>query len=197
MAEGKRNNTSYIELYAHTGTHIDTPWHFNDAGKKILDFSIEDFIFHRVALLDIPKQPWETIEKSDLTLFEDVIRSSEAVLIRTGFGVYRVKDPELYFRANPGFSTEAAHYLTSFSGLRCVGIDMNSVENLERKRPLNYPVHHAFLDRLEPMILIEDIDYSCLEDHPVPVKIQRLFAFPLRMEELEGSPVTLVAEMDE
>ena len=30
IADGAANNSSYIETFVHTGTHVDTPWHFKD-----------------------------------------------------------------------------------------------------------------------------------------------------------------------
>ena len=48
MADGKRNNTSYIKMFAHSGTHIDVPWHFNPQGKKINDFPIDAFAFEKI-----------------------------------------------------------------------------------------------------------------------------------------------------
>jgi kynurenine formamidase len=192
FADGQSSNTSYIELFAHTGTHIDMPWHFSEKGWKINDFPIDDFVFERVLLLEITRQAWQEISIGELEPLSERIQASDALLINTGFGKeYRQIDPETYMTATPGFSVEAAMFLASFSQLRCVGIDFTSVENLQKNRPLGYPIHHAFLDREQPMILLEDANLAALPSSP----IQRIFLFPLRIEGLEASPVTAVAEI--
>jgi len=192
FADGQSSNTSYIELFAHTGTHIDMPWHFSEKGWKINDFPIEDFVFERVLLLEIPRQACQEISIGELEPLSEKIQASDALLVNTGFGkAYRQVDPETYLTATPGFSVEAAKMLASFKQLRCVGVDFTSVENLQKNRPMGYPVHHAFLDREQPMILLEDANLAALPSSP----IQRIFLFPLRIEGLEASPVTAVAEI--
>jgi kynurenine formamidase len=178
-------------LFAHAGTHIDTPWHFNDSGRKIMDFSIDDFVFSSVLVVDAPSGPWEPIPLSGLEPLEEQVHGSDAVLIRTGFGSYRTSDPLTYVDATPGLSVEAARYLTRFPGLRCVGIDCISIENVRQGREAGFPVHHALLDRSEPLLLLEDANLAILRDRAV----SRLWLLPLRMKDLEASPVTAVAEI--
>jgi len=192
IAAGDNSNTSYIEIFAHTGTHIDTPWHFYETGQKINDFMIGDFIFERVLLLEIPRQAWQEISLSELEPHVEKIQSSNALLVNTGFGkVYRQKDPDTYLTATPGFTLEAAKLLASFTQLGCVGVDFTSVENLPKNRPLGYPIHHVLLERQPPMILLEDANLEVLPSGT----IKRIFLFPLRFEGLEASPVTAVAEI--
>ena len=192
MADGAQNNTSYIETFVHTGTHVDTPWHFNDRGWKINDFSIADFVFEKVVFLDIPKGAWQPIERADLEPHSAALAVCDALLMRTGFGSVRATDPAAYNEATPGLSVEAAHYLAGFDNLRCIGVDFISIENLKNHRPLNYPVHHVLLDRDVPMLILED---AKLDELPADRAIRRLYLFPLRIEGIEASPVTPVAEI--
>ena len=48
------NTSSWIFSNNHIGTHIDTPYHFNINGKKSYDFSIDEFFYNKVTLIDIP-----------------------------------------------------------------------------------------------------------------------------------------------
>ncbi len=192
FADGKRNNTSYIEMFAHTGTHIDMPWHFNPQGKKVMDFPIEAFIFTQVIVLQIPKEPWQPVTVEELLPHQQALATADAVLIRTGNSQVRQTDPEAYLRGIPGLSLPAAQYLAGLRQLRCIGVDFLSIENLEQARPANYPVHHALLDRPEAIFLLEDANFEPLSSTP---PIERLYLFPLRIEELEASPVTAVAEI--
>lgn len=189
---GDKSNTSYLEMYAHTGTHIDSPWHFNNQGWKINDFAIGQFVFEKVISIRIVKEPWQPVELMELKPYLESIQQADALLINTSFAArYRESNPELYLTAMPGLSLETAQVLAGYPALRCVGIDATSVENLEHNRPLGYPVHHAFLDRVEPIILLEDANLDALGTHT----IKKLFLFPLRMTGLEASPVTAVAEV--
>ena len=179
-------------MYAHAGTHIDSPWHFNNRGWRINDFEIGQFVFEKVLSIRISKEPWQPIELKELEPYLEEIRQADALLINTGFAArYRKSDPDLYLIAMPGLSLEAARALSVIKTLRCVGIDSTSVENLEKNRPLGYPVHHSFLDRTEPIILLEDANLEALGTYA----IKKLFLFPLRVTGLEASPVTAVAEI--
>jgi arylformamidase len=192
MAAGDKSNTSYLEMYAHTGTHIDSPWHFNDAGFRIHDFSIDQFVFEKVFCVTIPRQPWQEVGLQDLEPYREKIRSSDALFINTSFAAkYREKDVTQYLTATPGLSLDAARMLAEMPLLRCIGVDFTSVENLQNNRPLGYPVHHALLDGQKPMLLLEDANLELLASR----KIIRIFLFPLRVIDLEASPVTAVAEI--
>jgi arylformamidase len=191
MSNGNHSNTSYFEMFAHTGTHIDTPWHFNDAGRQILDFDIGDFVFSNVLILDVPSEAWEPIPVNAIRPYEAYLKNSDALLLRSGFNKYRESNPELYIEATPGLSVEAAQYLSNFPGLRCIGVDFISLENVKKAREIGFLVHHALLDRKDPIILLEDADLSSVATND----IIRLYLFPLRMTGLEASPVTAVAEV--
>ena len=52
---GSYNNTSFARFFAHTGTHIDVPFHVDPEGFKLHEFSLSDFIFERPVLLEISK----------------------------------------------------------------------------------------------------------------------------------------------
>jgi arylformamidase len=193
VANGDAHNTSYFKLFAHTGTHIDSPWHFNDMGATINDLPISFYCFENVEVISIPKEPWQPVKRNEVEKFDSEIERADALLILTGFGEKRADDPEEYLRAFPGLSMEAAEYLRSFKNLRCIGVDWMSIENLEKNKPLGYPVHHILLEREPPMILLEDVKLQALDPHS---RVRRLYLFPLRIEGLEASPVTAVAEIE-
>lgn len=192
LQNGDKSNTSYFEMYAHTGTHIDSPWHFNDMGLRIHDFAVEQFVFEKVCYLHIPCDPWQPVEITDLIPFQEKIDVCDALLINTGFASkYREQDKETFLNATPGLSVESARLLDGRPNLRCIGVDFASVENLKNNRPLGYPVHHALLDSRKPMILLEDANLQVLDSF----SIKRIFLFPLRIKDIEASPVTAVAEV--
>lgn len=193
ISEGRHSNTSYLELFAHTGTHIDAPWHFIETGRKIEDFSIGDFVFTNVLLLEIPTKAHEPVPVSALTSHAAALEKTDCLLIYSGFSEYRSSDKGEYTHATPGLSIEAAKFLSGFEKLRCIGVDFISIENVQNGRETGFPVHHVLLGREAPMILLEDADLRKL----LSVNIEKVFLFPLRMAGIEASPVAAVAEIKE
>jgi kynurenine formamidase len=189
---GKHSNTSYFKMFAHTGTHIDAPWHFLDNGKKVQDLVLEDFIFSKVCILDIPAAAGSPIPAGVIREFDNGLQDCDCLLVRTRFSMQRSTRPEIYLSGNPGFSVEAGQYLASLPYLRCLGMDLPSVENVPNGRLTNFPVHHTLLGNEKPMLLLEDANLAVLEEHT----IKRLFLVPLMIEGIEAAPVTAVAEID-
>ena len=82
---GDTANTSCLILTNnHIGTHIDVPRHFDDKGKRTVDYPISHYVFHNIALVDIPVQKPILItpdQFKDINISNDI----ELLLIRTGF----------------------------------------------------------------------------------------------------------------
>jgi kynurenine formamidase len=178
-------------MFAHTGTHMDAPWHFIDDGYKIEDFPIESFVFSRVLFIEIQAESWQPVPVDALQPYETELKDADCLLIYTGFSRYRAQNKEEYIEATPGLSVELAEYLSRFPRLVCVGVDFISIENVANGRKTGFPVHHALLGGETQRILLEDADLSCLKAR----NIAKVYLFPLRMVGLEASPVTAVAEL--
>jgi len=192
IKNGDNSNTSYIYIYAHNGTHIDAPWHFNDSdGFTITDFCIEDFIFEKILLLEINKGRFEPILQNELEAYSKDLAKCDVLLINTGFSRFRQKSPSYYFDETPGFSEEAADYISGFKNIKCIGFDFISVENITRNREKKYPVHNILLNRQPPLIIIEDMNLKGI----LRRKINKLFVIPIRIQGVEASPVTVIAEI--
>jgi arylformamidase len=175
----------------HQGTHLDTPYHFYDQGKRITDFVVEDFVFEHPVVLDVRKGDAALITPSDLTPHLDRLAQCDMLLLRTGFSQYRSVDWMRYARSNPSVSGDAARYLMKgFPGIRAVGIDSISIE-YEGSHDHGFPAHHAFLsDPNHPVLLLEDVNL----DFDLS-GITRVFALPLFIEGIGGFPCTVVAEL--
>ncbi|NHZ85205.1 MAG: cyclase, partial [Planctomycetia bacterium] len=48
------NSSCWIFTNNHIGTHIDVPFHFSKNGKKVIDIPARDWLFQKVALIDVP-----------------------------------------------------------------------------------------------------------------------------------------------
>jgi len=188
------NNTSFIDAFVHTGTHIDTAFHVSKDGSKLGDFSIEDFVFERPLLLDIQKADEEKITAADLRPHEDQLGEADLLLVWTGFSKHRSRDPERYIMKQPGFSQDAAEYLVSLPKMRCAGGDFLGIENIPegRKAEPPFPTHAKFLLTSKPFLILEDPNLEPLRGKT----LKRAFLVPLLFPEAEAMMVTAFAETD-
>jgi arylformamidase len=189
------NNTSLVEFFAHTGTHIDTPFHVDPKGFRLHEFSLNDFIYDRPVLLEIPKGAGEKITVQDLEARKDELAKADVLLIYTGYSSIRNQDPERFVAEQPSFTVHAANYLVDNFSIRAYGIDTIGIENIPEGKaasPTQFPVHKIFLlKKGQKTCVIEDL---CL----TPVlgkKLRRLFVVPLRLHDIEAMPVTVFAEV--
>jgi len=188
------NNTSFIDAFVHTGTHIDTAYHVCADGIKLGAFSIEDFVFEHPILLEIPKGDEETIGVSDLMPHADALAEADLLLVYTGFSKHRSSEPERYVMKQPGFSADAAEYLVALPRLRCAGGDFMGIENIPAGRASDppFPAHRAFLLGGKKFLILEDPNLAPL----VGKRLRRAFIIPLLFPEAEAMMVTAFAETD-
>lgn len=184
------SNVFVISLCNHVGTHIDGPNHFNALQPPLVDWPIETFVFRRVNLVDIPKRDGEVVTASDVCRLR-IDRNCDLLLIRTGFGAVRKTDPDRYQNESPGFSAEAASFVTEhMSSVRALGIDTLSFAS-PRKLEEGIRAHQILMcETSSPRFLIEDLN---LPDSLTG--ILAVFAFPMWCEELDSAPCTVVAEL--
>jgi len=185
------NNTSFLEMFLHAGTHIDTPFHIHPDGISIEAFKIEDFIFNSPLFINLPKTDFEEITKEDLSSYHSELRKSDLVLIYTGFSQYRESDIPRYQKSQPTFTVDSAKYLVNNSSIRAVGIDVMGIENIGKARP-DFPVHKIFLRKNERFFVIEDMNLAPLIDE----KLRKAYIIPLNFKGAEAMPVRAFAEVE-
>jgi len=126
----------------------------------------------------------------DFYVYENEIRQSDFLLIKTGFQKYRKMNKDVYQFEGPGFSRESASYIASFKNLKGIGFDFAS---------LSSPLHreegreaHRILLKNEKFIIVEDMNLEILGND---VKIKRLFVIPIFIKGIDSSTVTVFAEI--
>jgi len=190
------NNTSIAEFFAHTGTHIDTPFHVDPDGFKLHEYNINDFIFEHPFLLEIPKAEGAKITIDDLKPHINELAKADVLLIYTGYSKIRKQDPERFVAKQPSFTLEAANYLVDNFDIRAYGIDTIGIENIPEGKaasPIQFPVHKTFLlKKKQKNFVIEDLNLTPV----LGKKIRRLYVIPLRIYEIEAMPVTVFAEVE-
>lgn len=188
------NNTSFVHMFVHSGTHMDVNFHVDPNGFKLGSFEIPDFIGDRPAILKMPKRDMEEITVEELRVHEALLRSADFLFIYTGYSQYRSADPERYLTKQPSVSVAAAEYLMQAFSLKGVCVDLMGIENIGRAKTLDpqFPVHKAFLQAGRKFCLVEDANLKPL----VGTKLVRSYAIPLLLPDAEGMMVTGFAEVE-
>lgn len=192
---GSYNNTSFIHMFIHSGTHIDVNFHVDPEGSKLGAFEIGDFVADCPTLLEIPKDDMEEITVEELREHEPELRKADFLFVYTGYSEYRSTDPERYLTQQPSFSVAAAEYLMQNFGLKGVCVDLIGVENIGRAKTLEpqFPVHKAFLKCGRRFYVVEDANVNAL----VGKKLLRSYAIPLLLPDAEGMMITGFADIGE
>jgi len=190
---GDTSNNSAFQMPSHYGTHIDFPFHFSDQGKKSSDFKASDFVFNQVGIAflkdSLPVKDY-LIQGENLNL-DNVHKNCELLIVKTGFCAKRYSDE--YWEKGYGFHKETAAFLKeNFPSLRCIAFDLISL-NSYQNRPHGREAHLEFLIT-HSILIVEDVDLN--EIHP-KTKIKQAIVAPLYIENADGAPCTIIAEIDE
>jgi kynurenine formamidase len=184
-------NSFLLTLFNHNGTHIDAPNHFDPRGRTICDYALEDFVFVRPCLVDVPKEAGAPITADDLAAAGD--RDCDVLLIRTGFS--RMRKDDAYVGDNPWLEPGAAACIRErFTNLKALGVDTVSIASC--RHPEEGGDAHRILLRKGnypgmPPVIIEDLNLGLL-----PAKITRFYAVPLFACDVDSMPCTAFAEIE-
>lgn len=192
IEKGDSCNTQYWRLSNHLGTHIDFPRHFVQAGKTSGDYSPEFWIFHSPFILDISTvEPGLIVEPEDVDM-DTVPDNIDMLVIKTGFCQLREKD--IYWENNPGFAPSTSTFLRErFPDLRVFGFDSISLSVFAHKET-GHEAHKAFLDHPNPILLLEDMDLTKVDNS---VKLKQIIVSSLRVDGADGAPCTVFANIIE
>jgi arylformamidase len=175
VSKGASSNLSLISFGSHTGTHVDAPKHFFDAGSTVDRLPLNALI-GPARVISFPD--------SVMSVTADLLRplkldGLERVLIRTrnsSFILEKEFHPDFTYLAPDG-----ADYVASI-GVKLVGVDYLSVEQFHSG---HHKTHRTLLER--GIVIVEGLDLSGVEPGE--------YAFcclPLRLEGLDGAPARAV-----
>lgn len=194
--KGDAWNATTIRLPLHNGTHVDAPFHFHQSGQTIDQIPIDDFYYTCPILIECPAGEGELLGTELLANQMNKVYKADLLLFHTGYGELRQNQPAIYAGNFPSLSLELAQLLrTELPRLKGIAIDVLSVESIHGYKNKNI-VHHTLLSDIypqRPLLLFEDVHTGLLSG-----KICRaIYAFPLRLEGLDASPVAIVADVEE
>lgn len=175
----------------HMGTHMDTPFHFIENGKKTLDYTANEFCFERVYIIEKITDSGVLISLSEEEL-NLIPADIDFLIIKTGYGKYR--DLDKYHNDNPGLQSSLADILSDkFTKLRCIGFDFISLTSWNHREHGRLS-HRSFLGKTNNFLIIEDMN---LDEINYKKKVNILILAPLRTVDGNGGSVTIIADIDE
>jgi kynurenine formamidase len=189
LLRGDSCNSSLWRIPNHAGTHVDFPRHFDPDGLGANDYPPRFWLFASCFLANIePTEPCSLIDSKRFD-FSEIPAHTEFLLIRTGF--FRLRRSDAYWKANPGLSPDMADVLRErLPRLRMIGVDFISISSFS-KRQAGRKAHRSFLRHSRPILLVEDMDLSCVDDS---TRFEEIFVFPLIVEGADASPCTVVSK---
>jgi arylformamidase len=175
MESGDDCNVSTISMSSHTGTHIDSPFHFVESGAAIHDLPLSAVI-GKARVIEIVDT--KSIKPEELRLHR--IRKGERILFKT-LNSERCWKSDEFVEDFVYISTDSLKYLVDRK-VRTIGVDYLSVggynKNINR-------VHQVLLK--SGIWIIEGLDLSRVKQGNY-----ELICLPMKIEKGDGAPARAV-----
>ena len=178
ISNGDNSNNLFLNFPAHSGTHIDFPFHFSNEGKKSHQYPASFWVFNKIGFL-------ECLVDDIFNHLENLPSNIEMLILKTGFGINRSK--KKYWSEQPIIPSRLAGILKKkFPKLRVFGFDLISLTSkLNREEGKN--AHIEFLIKNDILVL-EDMNLEKLTFTPNKVIIA-----PLQIHSADGVPCNVIA----
>lgn len=176
IEDGDNANVTHLSLSAHTGTHVDAPYHFLPDGDT-LDAIPLKIMTGRVYVLYLP----------DVDLITaDVLKQAE-IPQRTRRVLFKTRNSDIWARGEKDFQTDfvavspdGAQYLVE-RGIKMVGIDYLSIAPFKQSRP----THEILLK--SGVFILEGINLAAV----VPGRYT-IYCLPLNLQGVDGAPARAI-----
>ncbi len=176
IEEGDEANITHISMGAHTGTHVDAPFHFVQDGKTLEEVPL-NLMMGRAYVLHLPDVDLIT---ADVLAQADIPPRTRRVLLKT-------RNSDLWARGEKEFQTDyvalsadGAEYLVK-RGVKLVGIDYLSIAPFNETRPT-----HEILLKANVLIL-EGLNLS-----EVSQGRYTFYCLPLSLQGVDGAPARAI-----
>lgn len=180
IEEGANANVSRIAMSAHTGTHVDAPFHFLSDGSSAEHLSL--------ALLTGPayvlKLPGVNVITASELKQANIPSGTLRLLIRTDNSGYWTGKGAIFQIGFTGISSDGAAYLVDL-GVKLIGMDYLSVAPYKQSRP----THEALLKA--GVVIVEGLNLSEItQGH------YTLYCLPLKLAGCDGAPARAILISD-
>ncbi len=171
------------ETVVHAGTHVDAPRHVIDGGGNIHETGLDRLVGEGVVVDLKYKAPGSVITVEDLEKAAGDVRKNDVAILNTGFE--KCPDPAGFCTIAP----EAAHLLVA-RGIKCLGVDMPSLDPLNRAggraSDRTHPSHHIILGAGIPLV-------ECLVNLDAVQGRMFFVCLPLKIADCEAAPARVIA----
>lgn len=185
-------NVMFLQVYNHTGTHLDTSGHVFEDGNSICAFKPADLIYTRINVIDLPGLADDTVVTAEhMKPFLEQGSEADALIVRFGAGLWRENDAARFSGHCPGFCPQAAQYIHSrMPNLRMIGVDVPSIACISHLEE-TMSAHHAFFQcaKTDRFIIIEEMKLDERLDG-----IVRMTVSPWLFEGMNSGPCVIWAE---
>lgn len=178
-------NAVNIDLYSHSGTHMDAPIHFGVEGPTIDRMPLNRLICEAFILDLTGIQPSSEIRIEDLGKIKETLKPGDSIIIKTGWSSFSVSDPQKYRNQLPRISESLAKWLVE-KGLNILAVEPPSVANVNDLEEVTQ-IHRILFSG--QVIIVEGI---CNLDEIKTEKVE-LMVLPLKIGGGDGAPARVLA----
>lgn len=170
-----------LEMYSHTGTHMDAPAHIFPDCPTLDALPAEQFVGRALVIDCGGAEAGEILGMDRLAAVREKADRADFLLFRTGWD--RFWGRETYFGDYPVIGPDVVEYLID-TGKKGVGLDVIGVDPI---RDENLSIHRRLL-RTKNIVIIENL--TNLEQ--AGGDLFTFCALPLRYRDADGSPIRAV-----
>ncbi len=173
-----------LQMYSHTGTHMDAPAHMFKNGTPLDEFDVTRFVGSAVVIDCTELNEGDRIDMSFIERNRELAEKADFLLFRTGWDKFWGTDA--YFGDFPCISSEVADFIVA-TEKKGVGLDVISIDPITGS---SFENHKKLLSQ-NTIVIIENL---CNLDMPGS-GLFTLIAAPLKFENADGAPVRAFAIM--
>lgn len=171
-ADGATVNVGRLSTTIHVGTHVDAPFHSDDAGATVEALDLAPFL-GLARVVDVRGRA--SIRVEDLEGLD--LSGTPRLLLRTDGWA----DPASFPESIPVVDRDVPGFLKG-RGVILLGLDVPSVDAIDSK---DLPIHHALGSA--GIAILESVDLAGVEPG-----VYELIALPLKVAGGDGSPVRAI-----
>jgi arylformamidase len=172
IEDGANANVTRLDMSAHTGTHVDAPYHFLPGGSTIEKLPLK-VLTGRVYVLHLPEV--DLITANDLKN-ADIPPRTRRIIFKTRNSDYWAKKVATFQTDFVGLGQDGAQYLVD-RGVKLVGIDYLSISPYKQSRP----IHEVLLNA--GVVIVEGLDLSGVSQGRYT-----LYCLPIKLSGCDGAP---------
>ncbi len=178
IEDGANANVSRLALSAHTGTHVDAPYHFLGDSRVTVDLLSLDVLNGEAFVLHLPDEVG--LVTKDVLQKAGIPPGARRLLLRTRNSHIWTQGLRDFQTGFVGIGVEGARYLVE-CGVELIGVDYLSVAPYKQSRP----THEVLLKA--GLVVVEGLDLS-----QVSAGTYSLHCLPLKLGGSDGAPARAI-----